>query len=240
MNNEILAIKRRKTFAILAFVALAFIAVAVWVFVAFDQTPPDEAKINNLEGADISIHPTVKSIIQKRLREAIDLAYGVERGKDPIGTIRNESVVTKDEADGTKQYSFLVDVDNYEVTYRAEVWEKKEKKTSEVFFYCVPPRQSKYPDKFCVGYNGQSTISVTIGYSLPLIAKQTNIGNYYDARIKYKENSIWPYIEIFVSSCGNERIKSDVREDFSNWIKDQGYNPSIYNVEIPDNCTGGE
>lgn len=239
-NSEYTTIRHRKIFIILAFVALVLVTIAVWILLVFDRTPADEAEISNIDKVDFNIHPTVKSIVQSRLYEAIDLAYGVEEGKDPVGMIRKETVSAKDEDDGTRMHNFLVDVDNYKVTYRAEVWERKEKKNSEVFFYCVPPSQSKYPDNFCVGYNGQSTISVTIGYSLPLKAKKTESGYLYDAKIKYKDNSIWPYIDIFVNSCGRKKIKEEVLIDFKNWIRDQGYNPEIYDIQIPDNCTGGE
>lgn len=240
MDKELTAIRRRKTFIILAFVAVALAAIAIWIVLIFDRTPADEAEISNIDRIELKVHPTVKSIIQKRLREAIDLAYGIEDDREPVGVIRKESISIKDEKDGTKQYNFLVDVDEYELTYRAEVWEKKEKKNSEVFFYCVPPSQSKYPDNFCVGYNGQSTLSVTIGYSLPLTAKKTMNGYYYDAKIKYKEKSIWPYVDIFVSSCGSQKIKDEARNDFRDWIKEQGYDPNLFEIQVPDNCTGGE
>ena len=240
MNQENDVVRRRKIFMIAVYVAIMFIAIAGWVALSVGRTPKDEAKVENIDKVNLDVVPKIRSIVQKRLREAIDLAYGIDDDKDPIGIIRKETVTTKTEKDGTKLHQFIVDVDNYELTYRAEVWERTDKDESQAYFYCVPPDQSKYPNRFCIGYNGQSTIDVTIGYSLPLSAKETKNGYFYDAKIKYTENSIRPYIDIFVSSCGNQRIVDEVREDFRDWITEQGYNAEIYDIQVPDYCTGGE
>ena len=236
MENEQQAIKHRKIFIIVAFIALFAFTIAIWLVATIGSTPNGEAEMTNFDKTNLDISDKLKSTIQKRLYETIDLAYGIEKGKEPTANIRKESIKSSTRSDGTKVYSFLVDVDNYKLTYRAEVWDKNGSNSSQAYFYCVEPGESKYPDHFCIGYNGQSTISVTIGPNLPLSAKETKSHYLYEARVKYREKSITPYIEIFTVACNGEAAKEEIRADFRNWISNQGYEPDLFTIEIPDNC----
>ena len=237
MQNEQQVIKNRKVLIIILFVAIFMITIAVWLTTTLSSTPEGEGKISNISSTDLDISDQLKTIIQKRLYETIDLAYGIKDGKTPVANIRKESIKSSKRNDGSIAYSFLVDVDNYELTYRAEVWDKNDVKASQAYFYCVEPNVSKYPKHFCIGYNGQSTISVTIGDNLPLSARETKNHYLYDAKVAYRKDSITPYISIFTMACGGEKVTNEIRDDFRKWISDQGYDPDLYTIEIPNNCS---
>ena len=239
MENEQQSIKRRKLFMILIYVAIAFIAVAIWIFATVDTTPKDEAEISNIGKIDeLKISNKLKSLIQASLYETIDLAYGIKDNKKPVADIRRESIKTSTQEDGTIIYSFIVDIDSYELTYLATVYDKDGTDISQAFFNCVEPAQSKYPKNFCIGYNGQSTIDVTIGKGLPISARETKPHRYiYNAKIAYKKKTAYPYIEIFTKACGKSDAKAEIRADFRDWISDLGYDPDLYLIEIPDYCS---
>ena len=239
MDNEQQSVSRRKTFLILIYIAIAFIAIAIWIVASISSTPRGEAEISNMGQMDeLKVDSKLKSTIQKRLYETIDLAYGIKDGKTPIADIRKETIKTSSQGDGTVIYSFIVDVDAYEVTYNAKVYQTKDEKDSSAYFNCVEPAQSKYPNKFCIGYNGHSTIDVTIGNSLPLSAKETKQHHYlYDAKVAYKKKTAYPYIEIFTKACDDPNAKNEVRSDFRDWISDLGYDPDLFTIEIPDYCS---
>ena len=237
MENEGVSIKRRKTFLILLYVSILFIAVAIWITTTITRTPADEANLQNYNKSSLNLNSKLKSVTQKKLYEIISLAYGIEKGNEPVGHIRNETIKSSEQSDGTKIYKFTVDVDSYKLTYSAEVWETKNEKDYQAFFYCVSPEESKYPNNFCIGYNGQSTIDVTIANSLPIVARETKNHYFYDVKQTYKEKSIQPVLQVFVNSCGNKEMIEEVRQDFKDWIRAKGYNPEIFPIDIPEiNC----
>ena len=238
MENENTSIKRRKVFLVLLYVSILFVAIAIWIASTIARTPDDEAEIRNIDKSGLEINSKLKTTMQKKLYETIKLAYGIKDGKQPIGHIRKETLKGTEQSDGTKVYKFIVDVDDYQVSYSAEIWDMKNDKDYQAFFYCVAPEESKYPNNFCVGYNGQSTIDVTIGNALPLVAKKTRSGYYYDVKVEYKKKSIQPYLFVYASVCNDTDKINEIREDLRTWIQEKGYNPDMYTIEIPsESCT---
>lgn len=234
-DSEQQLIKRRKLFLGLLYFAAFVVIVALWILVSSDRTPENEIAVRNYDNKTLDLPDRVKSAMQKKLYETIDLAYGIDKEKQPIANVRTDSIELKESANASI-YNFLVDIDAYELTYYAKVMVGKNRLNDQVIFYCPTPDQSKYPKHFCVGYAGHSTISVTIGDALPLEAKQTKNGYYYDVSVVQRKNSISSELQIYSSACNDAVIENEILEDLRAWIANQGYDPEIYPISFVEGC----
>ena len=133
-------------------------------------------------------------------------------------------------------YKFLMDLDEYKATYEVSFGLAIGKGFYE------PPRvacplsaQMKYPETNCVGQRATTSVS-TFEFKLPYYFRLDS-GEFVTVTAEYADDGK-EYLNVRVSSCGNTEIMNNARTEVEKWIKSLEYEPSDYEIKVPEFCDG--
>lgn len=161
-----------------------------------------------------------------------------EEYKDKVGIkalIRPASFERK-EKDGVVLYRFLMDIDEYKATYEVSFGLVNGKGFYEPPMVACPlPAQMKYPETNCVGQRASSNVS-TFEFKLPYYFRLAS-GEFVTVTSDYDDDGR-EYLNVRVSSCGNAEIINTARAEVEKWIKSLEYEPSDYEIKVPEFCDG--
>ncbi|MBR2710749.1 hypothetical protein IKF02_03975 [Candidatus Saccharibacteria bacterium] len=192
--------------------------------------------IYNFNQLNSSLSPEDLNDLEGFLYDTLVSNENLQPNTDGIeALIRNSSYVEEKTDDG-KKYNFLVDVDDYHVTYEVGFYIINGKGFYESpSIGCPEPELMKFQDTSC-NANGTSSFTVTIGDYLPY-SFDLDTGEFVTLFSGYSSQKE-EYIEVEVSSCGDQAIIEKTKFAISEWIESIGYNPTNYKIEIPELCDG--
>ena len=161
-----------------------------------------------------------------------------EEYKDIVGIkalIRPASFERREE-DGVVLYKFLMDLDEYKATYEVSFGLAIGKGFYEPPRVACPlPAQMKYPETNCVGQRANND-TFTSRLKLPHYFRLAS-GEFVTVTAAYDDKGS-AYLNVSVSSCGDDEIINTARTEVEEWIKSQEYDPSDYEIKVPEFCDG--
>ena len=127
--------------------------------------------------------------------------------------------------------TFLADVDSYQQTYRVSVDQER------VAVSCPSLGESKYPESFCIGNNGEydDSINVVFGRNLPYSGETSNGEYFYIDRnsLESMENINDRYLEVRVRACPwTDEAINRAREATNEVISSLGASPNLFDIRI--------
>ena len=230
MEEENQLIAQRKLFIIsliVLFVVLIIFVSFLWSRMGGEDYGVNIANQQNLQ-SQLSAHDLEN--LKKNFRDTIAPYYQIPDTTDINLTIRQATYASSD-VSNNQQISFLMDSDTIQSTY--EVWLLVNGDNfTDVSFNCVKRTDSRYPNSFCIGTDGISTIDLELSQYLPYNGTTDHGYNY-----EIYHNSYDPTLHVYVNSCGNQDIISEVRSSISEWLTSLNLNPEVFPLDIPaDNC----
>ena len=223
--------------AIVAAVILLIITISV---VAINANK-DEATIVNESGRDSEIisDEDLAEVKSRVYAHTKNVSQSEEGNNDNNGNTYDGDVsaavrwnTVKSSDDST---TFLIDLDDYQQTYRVYVTD------GETFLTCPKISESKYPESFCIGTSGDIDDSITavFGANLPYTG-QTNSG--YTYTIARNENSRKNgSLYILSYSCQPaEKVSAEVSQSVDTYITSFGAPTTLFIKDISVVCPHGE
>ncbi len=129
--------------------------------------------------------------------------------------------------DGHPHATFLVDIDEYQQTYRI-MFSK-----NEVIVSCPEPFETKFPDSFCIGLGEQNdSIQATLGSVLPYTGKTSEGETFSVERSPIGE---WkrPYLRAYARVCSaTDETLERVRTATEELIIAQGGSPAAFEIQV--------
>ncbi len=217
---------------IFAFVIIAYsiISILIVLIVLVFFTYDDQKIIINNELKTIdnnNISRDDYTVIRKNLRLLSTNTYKHNPDEEIIASVRES---TYSESGNT--ISFIMDVESLKSTYA--VWlSHGAKNAEEVELSCVSNKVSKYPDEFCIGSDGQSTIDADLEGYLPL--KEF----YSSGRPKYvvTHQAYTTKLEAKVYvKCDDEEGRTNIENEIKAWITQKGVNAEKVPIEYDKNA----
>ncbi|MBR3322288.1 hypothetical protein IKG05_01460 [Candidatus Saccharibacteria bacterium] len=226
--------KKIKIGIIAALLAFGLIIVVAVVSVL---TASKKLDLYNIDQVNSGLTSSEVRDLEKFIWESLQRTQGAsEDVGGVVALVRPSSFVVTDK-DGVRNYSFLVDVDKYQATYRVSF----ALMGSEGFYEspvldCPLPEQMKYAGTDCKS-DKTSAMSVTVGRYLPYTF---SLDSGEIVTVTRKTNEVGAeYLNVRVSSCGDEEVKVNAKTAVEKWIDALGYKVINYTVEVPDFCDGG-
>ncbi|MBQ3296996.1 hypothetical protein IJH01_02650 [Candidatus Saccharibacteria bacterium] len=191
-------------------------------------------KLVNLDQVDSGLSNSEVGDLERFIWESLQRTQGFDNETNEIIALIRPSSFSKVEQDNITNYSFLIDVDEFKATYQVSFALMGNKGFYEApMVDCPTPDLMKYPETYCKGEK-TSTLSVTVGRSLPYYFNLAS-GELVTVTSGRDEASK-EVLNIRVSSCGDEVIKSEARKEVESWIQSLGYEPSDYQFNVPEFC----
>lgn len=190
----------------------------------------------NIDQIDSGLTSGEITDLERYLWESLQRTQGFDNDKNEIIALIRPSSFSKVVNDDVSNYSFLVDIDEFKATYLVSFALMGNKGFYESpMIDCPTPELMKYSETYCKGEK-TSTTSVTIGRSLPHYFNLDS-GELVTVTLT-RTDANEEVLNVRVSSCGNETIILKAKEEVNAWIKSLGYEPSDYNIRIPEFCDG--
>ena len=192
--------------------------------------------LDNLDQIDSGLTNSEVGNLEKFIWESLQRSQGFEADKSEIVALIRPSSFSRVVKDEVTNYSFLVDIDEYQATYQVSFALIGNKGFYESpMVDCPAPDLMKYPETYCKSEK-TSTLSVTVGQSLPYYFNLSN-GELVTVTAG-RDEAGEEVLNARVSACGNETIVAEARDGARSWIKSLGYKPSNYVINIPEFCDG--
>ena len=230
MNDSDITSRRTKLliFGIVTFVLVVVAgSIAVNFFANMSHANVDIVNSANPNGViDTNDYNRVKA----EIRDLARAHYGLEDGEKINATIR-ESTYEEIGDENSKRISFLIDVENTKVTYR--VWLDHINKDSygSIALSCVAPKEAKYPESFCIGTDGHSSIDVTMEGDLPY-RKMDDDGEvlYKVDHPAYEPKLI---LELY-TKCDDKTTQEKYTKEIKEWITAYGIDAEQVSFEFDE------
>lgn len=190
----------------------------------------------NLDQVDSGLSSSEVGDLEKFLWQSLQRTQGYDDDRQEIVALIRPSSFSKTEQNGIKNYSFIMDVDEFKATYLVSFALMGNKGFYESpMVDCPAPDLMKYPETYCKGEK-TSTASVTVGRSLPYYFNLDS-GELITVTLS-RTNANEEYLNVRVSSCGNKTVITEATKSVQNWIKSLGYEPEKYKIIVPELCDG--
>lgn len=234
-NDELQRNKRQRNAIIAIIFAFILLIVTISVF-ATVLSPKNEASvINEIAGENELISDDELSRIKKSVYDYVKGTFGTDKGPVNLeirwNTIQEENLG----ADG-RRLTMLVDIDEYRQTFKVSV------DKYFVFAGCPLPSESKYPDSFCIGNNGEldDSIRAVFGSKLPYTG-QTDDGVQYELSRRTKQPDDHQ-LKLWVNTCPNDTVTiQKANQGIKDFITSLGAPLGLFEwTTITKNCTHGE
>ncbi len=211
--------------------AVAFVLVIIALSMLISRLSTDDSNVtlvneNNVTQAEES---TVKqkdySLIKKQLRDLLTSQYNVSENEEIRALIR-ESTYTENGDENEKVISFTLDVENTKTTFY--IWmSQTSEDASEVSISCAPVNDSKYPETFCIGTEGYSSIDANLSADLPYRYKENG-----ELKFEITHEVYDPKLVLSVqASCDDEEAVETAKAQAKAWIKSYGLDPEQVPIE---------
>ena len=126
------------------------------VSVLNEETVKEEGVINNKD----------LDFIKSQVRELSRFLYNIDDDTEIVTSVRESTYKEKPYGLDGKYIEVVIDVETTKASYYAE-FEHEASKGKRVIFSCLPASEAKYPEAFCMGSEGHSSIDSTMGDILP-------------------------------------------------------------------------
>lgn len=228
MENDFLRSKRVKIM-IACLIALILIIV---VIVAVVRNYDYQTKIVSVKNYPSELRSEMRENLEMQLRRLLDANYGAE-GKVEIEAVVREGTFLQDMNDEVANYSFLVDIDEYQQTYEVVMaWSNVIEVPNGIMISCPETRLMKYPEAECVAmYNTSQDVKNIednpIYDDLPISVDEFDYGSRsslrYDIRAFFNSDNQLVVTIVDYSGGNYENALKKIRE--------LGYNPDDYIME---------
>ncbi len=230
MDDRRVDITRNRTILLIvgaiAFAAIIVAISIVAVTLSGDDSGVEIANEDNVTSAEeSSIESHDYSLIKKQLRTLLTDSYSLPENEEIKALIR-ESTYTESGEDGKKIISFTLDVENVKTTFY--IWmSQTSEDASEVSISCAPTNDSKYPETFCIGTEGYSSIDANLSADLPYRYKENG-----ELKFEITHEVYDPKLVLSVqASCDDEEAVETAKAQAKAWIKSYGLDPEQVPIE---------
>ena len=214
-------------------VGITIIIICAMINIALDVKP---LEFSNFDQIESSLSGGEVHELENYLWQSIQESEGIENVDQTLEVLVRPSSYEEKESDAIKKYSFLVDVDALKATYKISFsFAEKQSFYERPDISCPAPELMKYPDTYCrIGRT--STTSATIGSYLPAEFRLGS-GELVVVSVGYNDEGK-DYLNVRVSSCGNNEVINSARENTKQWISSHGFDAEQYDIKIPAFCDG--
>lgn len=193
----------------------------------------------NIDQIDSGLPSAEISDLENYIWEYMQDNQGYDDSKIGIRALIRPSSFGEFVKDDVTSYDFLVDIDEYQITYKVSFsFLNDEGFYESPEIVCPAPSQMKYPDTICVGReaNAYTTDGTTFLNELPYYFDLPT-GQFVTVTLEspYDERD---YLNVRVSSCGDNAIIESARSEVKSWIESFGYSPDDYDIRIEEFCDG--
>lgn len=233
-------------FKIIAIILAIPLLIILLLIINQPRLPKDGTNIENLAEYDKNIPVTKRNLVLQNLYQTIKLNLK-ENEIPPTRGAKIRANTFKTETDRKKDYtntSFIVDIDSLHQSYLVQYhWSNNPKNPDMPQDYpeltsCLSnPDDAIYPEFICKdtfrsGKNAYEIISNYLPYFRYKDPKVKNDpGNTVVYNAFYRiESSGKPYIELIVVTNNDPLLEKKYIEEFHNWIKFQGVNPTDLDI----------
>ena len=193
-------------------------------------------KISNLNQIETNLTNGQINELEDFLWQAVEENENITEASETISALIRPSSYQETDSEAARRYQFLVDIDEYKLTYQVSfslVGDKSFYEQPDIS--CPATELMKYPETYCkVGRS--STTSITIGSLLPYEFRLDS-GELVIVSTGYDENGK-DFLNVRVSSCGDVGIINKARAEVEKWIVSQELDPNNYEIKIPEFCDG--
>ncbi|MBQ1373369.1 hypothetical protein IIY66_01015 [Candidatus Saccharibacteria bacterium] len=227
---------KTKNIKIIAMVGLICLALIVVVSAIRELTYTKIVDLYNINQVDTGLSGEEISDLEKYIWQSLKNSQKYGDDKDGIVALIRPSSFEKKIENGVALYRFLIDVDEFEVTYEISFGLVGNKGFYEPpTVTCPLPSQMKYPETKCIGT--QTKLNVTVfDFDLPYHFR-LNSGEYVIVTAAYSDDG-QEYLNVEVSSCGDSGVKNMAREEVEEWLASLGHERDDYVIVISDFCDG--
>ena len=159
--------------------------------------------------------------IKSQVRDLSKFIYNLDDDTEIVASIRESTYVEKSFGENDKYIELVIDVDTTKASYRAE-FEHNAANGKRVIFMCLPSSESKYPEAFCMGSEGHSSIDSTLGDILPY-RKMVDGSQLYklDKRI---DGNVGLLLEV-QATCDDDATREKAVSEVKELIRTYGLDP---------------
>ena len=220
------------TIAIVTCMSLVVVGAVVGVL-----TSKKPLELYNIDQVDSGLSSREIAELEGYIWESLQRTQGFETDKQEIiALVRPSSFVRKVEGE-VESYEFLIDIDEFKATYEVSFALLSRRGFYEApMVDCPAPELMKYPETVCRGEK-TSMLSVTVGRELPYYF-DLDTGELVTVT-RGVDNTGEEYLNVRVSSCGNQVVVNKAQDAVEGWIEDLGYEPADYKIVVPEFCDGG-
>ena len=228
-NNRVDVTRQRAIILVLGFICFTFIIVALSFIIGFFASDDPKVDISNektvQKSEDTSINGHDYSMIKRQLRTLLTQSYNLDKNEE-INAVIRESTYEEYGQENNKTISFMLDVENIKVTYN--VWMvQNASEPSEVSISCTSAKDAKYPETFCIGTEGHSSIDTNLASELPY-RKIVDGEEKYNVRHEVYDPKL--ILSVF-AKCDDEAAKEAAKKEVKEWIATFGLDPEQVPME---------
>ena len=228
-DNRVDVTRQRTIILIVGFICFAFVIVALSFIIGYFTSDDPKVAISNektvQKSEDTSINGQDYSMIKKQLRTLLSQRYNLDENEE-INAVIRESTYEEYGEENNKTISFTIDVENVKVTYN--VWMvQNAKEPSEVSISCTSAKDAKYPETFCIGTEGHSSIDTNLASELPY-RKIVDGEEVYNVRHEVYDPKL--ILSVF-AKCDDDAAKESAKEDVKKWISTFKLDPEQVPIE---------
>ena len=174
--------------------------------------------------------------VKTQVRDLSKFLYALDDDQEIEVSVRESTYKEEPYGKDGKYISVVVDVDTTKASYRAE-FEHHSAKTKRVVFSCLPASESKYPEAFCYGTEGHSSIDSTLSDMLPY-RKIVNGVEYYKVD---KDNTAVRLLIQVQATCDDDAARENAKAEVKKMVGEYGLDPEQVPISIdPTTCKAYE
>ena len=226
---------KNKNIKILAMVGLVCLMLIIVVAAILQLTFKKPIDLYNIDQVNTGMTDREIDELEKLVGESLS-SNQEYKNRTGIKVLIRPASFERKVKDEVTLYKFLIDIDEFKDTYEVSFG-----LVSGKGFYepptvtCPLPVQMKYPEKNCTGQQAAPR-APTFEFELPHYFRLAS-GEFVTVTADYSSDG-QEYLNVRVSSCGNSGIIDAARMEVEKWIKSLEYEPSGYEIVIPEFCDG--
>ncbi len=238
MDNGVMNKKRLVIFGLSISVFILFIVLISLVVMNITKEDPKVSMLNEETLKDEGvINNKDIDFIKSQVRELSKFLYGIDDDTEIVTSIRESTYKEKPYGDDGKYIEVVVDVETTKASYFAE-FEHEASKGKRVMFSCLPSNEAKYPEAFCMGSEGHSSIDSTLGDVLPY-RKMVNGSQLYKLG-KRTDGIVGLTLEV-QATCDDDAAREKAKTEVKELIHSYGLDPEQVPLSVdPNTCKAYE
>ena len=159
--------------------------------------------------------------IKAQVRDLSKFLYNLDDKTEIVASIRESTYQEQPYGKDGKYIELVIDVDTTKASYRA-AFEHNAANGKRVVFMCLPAKESKYPESFCMGSEGHSSIDSTLGDILPY--RKYNGKNLLYKLGKRVDGSVGLNLEVW-TTCEDNATREKALAEVKEVIRNTGLDP---------------